>query len=83
MDENIRLRVRHAAIDWLRTSFGRDGVVEQVSEAVRLDDGSLCSDVTLCCEEPGQHQERLHCLVTLEPDGRISCFRSDATEPSA
>ncbi len=66
-------RLIQAAEAWGRTQYGRKVSVTPLSEPSCDPGGTTTVDVELQAE--GQSAVRpVHCFVTLEPDGTISCF---------
>lgn len=77
MDNMISTPIRRAAEAWAREVFSREPSTVTEVERITGSDGSIRSDVVVCCDDMGSKAVRVHCLVTLEPDGRISCFSPD------
>ena len=77
MDTMISTPMRRAAEAWAREVFGREPATVTEVERITGSDGSIRSDVAVCCDDMGSTSVRVHCLVTLEPDGQISCFSRD------
>lgn len=78
MNERIQARMRDAATTWGREQLGTSARVIEQSKPIEQEDGSLRSTATVCCEEAAQPRKTVACFITLEPDGRISCYSSGA-----
>lgn len=75
--DDIPTRVRRAAEDWAREVLGREATAVTEVQRITQVDGSVRANVEVSCDEPGTSATLVHCLVTLEPDGRISCYSPD------
>jgi hypothetical protein len=76
MNQRERLqRMIKAAEEWGSVRFHTPVTVSNVPAPVCCDDGSLQTTVELQSTE--RRPQRARCLVTLEPDGTLSCFDPD------
>ncbi len=78
MNQHERLqRMVKAAQAWGKAHLHTPVTVSTVHEPVCGEDGSLQTTVEL--QAQGRQPQQVHCLVTLEPDGTLSCFAPDTT----
>ena len=68
-----------AAETWGQQQFNTPMMVVNVGEPECCADGTTRTTVEL--HAVGQEPTRVQCLVTLEPDGSLSCFVRDTSTP--
>ncbi len=66
-------RILRAAEEWGRGQYGRNVRVTTYTEPCRDPSGTMTADVEL--QPDDGPKVAVHCLVTLEPDGTVSCFK--------
>lgn len=70
-----------AAEEWGRAHLHTPITIGSVQAPECCADGSLQMMIEL--ESAGQQPQRVQCLVTLEPDGTLSCYVPDTERSSA
>ena len=73
-------RMVKAAETWGTNYFHTPVSVSTVQEPTCCADGALQTTIELHTAEP--HPQRVSCLVTLEPNGTLSCFMPESEPPA-